>query len=334
MRPSVPPHAVESAVETALVPYRRVLVAVSGGVDSTVLLRACRLVAKDRAARGDGELLLEVAHVDHGVRSGSAADAEFVARLAAEEGLSFHLKTLGGPPPGANMEAWGRRERYRYFLRLLSERALDCVVTAHTRSDLVETFLMKLLANKEPTPIARWEERRRCLRPLLELDRRVVEGYATAVGVRYVTDETNADLGRTRNRIRHLLVPRLEADFGESSVRALGRRALAIAEDVETLRQLADRSAGRAAGEPFGTKEWLRVIRRELSEAPVAVKWRIAERLLLPSMGFNLGREHGLRVARFLEGSSPRVQLPGGSALERRTGGVVLTGFCPKGTET
>ncbi len=91
-------------------------------------------------------LHLEVAHVDHGLRAESADDARFVQARCAELGVLFHVDRLGPKPETENMEAWARRERYGFFRRVMRERDLHHLLTAHNAHDVAETLLMRLIS--------------------------------------------------------------------------------------------------------------------------------------------------------------------------------------------
>jgi len=128
-----------------LSPSDRVLVAVSGGPDSVALLHIlCDL-------RHELGLRLEVAHLQHGIRGQEAQDdARFVQQLAERFNLPFHLKEVSVPrlrsqAGKGNLEALGRRERYRFLAEVARQRNLDKIATAHTEDDQAETVLMWLL---------------------------------------------------------------------------------------------------------------------------------------------------------------------------------------------
>ena len=123
----------------------RVLVAVSGGPDSVALLHLLIEL------REEFQLDLEVAHLQHGIRGEEAReDARFVAALADQLGLPFHLREVSVPEirtaaGKGNLEALARDERYRFFAELVGARGLNKVATAHTRDDQAETVLMRFL---------------------------------------------------------------------------------------------------------------------------------------------------------------------------------------------
>ena len=296
----------------------RYLLAVSGGIDSMTLLHAC--VGAQRKLG----IHMEVAHVDHGVRCESTEDAAFVEAETRRVGLPFHLKNIK-PPARGNIEAWGRRARYEFFSEICKARSLDYVLTAHTANDVAETFLMRLLSNKELRPIERINCDRKRLRPLLAVPRAEIERYARTHGLAYRSDSTNADEHFLRNRVRHKLIPLLEEQFDKRAVEVLALRAGRVAEDLKVLDEICRRAVEHAVDSPLWTKAWRRKIVAEMAKLPEPLHWRIAETLLLSELGFRIGALHGGRVAELLKGGCVKVELPGARTLRSYRGAIVLS---------
>ena len=304
------------ALRAALPARGRLLLAVSGGMDSVALLHGCVQLAPRLG------LALEVAHVNHGLRPDAARDAAFVERLASGYGLPFHLRTAQGPPQRGNIEAWGRRLRCSFFRELLDSRGLDWVLTAHSADDAAETLLMKLVANKEPSGIEAADRRRRCLRPLLTVPRREIESFVRRSALPFVHDETNSDLTLLRNRVRNRLLPLLREEFDPRIEETLARRARGLADDIAFLYGLTAEARLRVSAHERYSREWLRAVKRELGWMPDALRWRFAERLFEPYLKYNLGRARSRRLADFLSGRRRAIELPGGTRLRARAGGV------------
>ncbi len=211
-------------------------------------------------------LALHVAHVDHGLRPDSGEDAAFVARMAQELGLPFHLRrldptTLQGP--GRNLEAQARQARYRALARMAQEALaqsreevdseLVSVAVAHTATDQAETLLMRLIRGSGPVGLAGMRPvrplvedagdgsaappRMHLVRPLLEVTREEIRAYLRGAGLPWREDPTNQDLGRVRNRIRHVVLPRLR-EINPQVVQALARAGLLLADEVDRLVRL------------------------------------------------------------------------------------------------
>ncbi|HEX9735604.1 MAG TPA: tRNA lysidine(34) synthetase TilS [Thermoanaerobaculia bacterium] len=228
----------------------RVLVAFSGGPDSIALLAGLAAVAP--------RLGLEVhaAHLDHGLDGDSARRAREAVRLAAGLGIAL---AVAGPEPnarpgGQSVEAAARRARYAFLERRADEVGADFVATAHHADDQAETVLLRLLFGSGLAGLAGIRERRgRLVRPLLGLRRRQLhDGLGSLLApLSPVVDPTNDDLAVARNRVRHLLLPRLERRWPDVVERLCALAAAAAAAGRRTDALLAARLAPRPlSGEP------------------------------------------------------------------------------------
>jgi len=190
-----------------IVPGEHVLMACSGGPDSTALLDALARLAPPRRWR------LSVAHVDHGLRAGSAAEAALVARLAADRGLAFRALSVR-VAPGASLQDRARTARHN-ALREEAERVGAAVIAlGHTADDQAETVLMRALSGASPRGLLAMAERERGLvRPLLRVWREATVAYCAALGLEPLEDPSNLDPRFLRSRVRHEVIPALEAVF-------------------------------------------------------------------------------------------------------------------------
>lgn len=177
----------------------RYLAAVSGGVDSVVLL--------DMLAHEDGHEIV-VAHFDHGIRPDSAADARFVAALAARYGFPFvtRREELGARAS----EALARTRRYA-FLRGEAATRHAVIATAHHQDDLVETVAINLVRGTGWRGLAVLSAPD-VVRPLLALTKCDIYDYARDHRLEWVEDDTNATEAYLRNRVRHRLAGVPEED--------------------------------------------------------------------------------------------------------------------------
>ena len=180
------------------------LVAASGGADSTALL--CALCAMG--------LRVGVAHVHHGLRGVAAdADAVFVAALAARLGAPvLHARVDAARRDGRSPEARARALRYAALESLRVAGGYSWVATAHTLDDQAETVLLRALRGTSPlglAGIAPLDGRRRLLRPLLGVRRAAVREYLAARDEAWREDVSNADLALPRNRLRAEVLPAL-----------------------------------------------------------------------------------------------------------------------------
>jgi tRNA(Ile)-lysidine synthase len=218
---------------------------VSGGADSLALLflavaAGCRVTA---------------IHVDHGLREGSAAEAEVVAAAAAEVGAAFASRTVA-VAPGSNLEGRARNARRGV---LPADAA-----TGHTADDQAETVLLNLLrgagldglAGMRPGPS----------KPILSLRRAETQALCAQLGWTPVADPSNDDPAYLRNRVRHEILPLLVEIAGRDLVPILCRQADLLRDEADLLDQLAaglDGNDGRA-----------------LAAAPTAVARRAVRSLL------------------------------------------------------
>ena len=190
-----------------------VIVAVSGGADSTALLH---LLA---SLRDEWNLTLVVAHLDHRLRADSADDARFVVRMAAEIGVAFaaDLADVRGLAHRRKLsiEEAGRLARYEFLDRVARMHGARRIATAHTQDDQLETVLMRILRG-DPwealggIPIKRPLEAAHVIRPLLTVTREEVRRYLSTRSIEWREDPSNRDLRFDRNWIRWRVLPDLE----------------------------------------------------------------------------------------------------------------------------
>jgi tRNA(Ile)-lysidine synthase len=226
----------------------RVIVAVSGGADSTALL-----LAFDELLRaGRMTLALKVAHLDHGLRGeAGAGDARRVAELANELGYEFVVgrAEVAGRARASrdNLEQAARRERYEFLERVGREWEARAVAVGHTLDDQAETLLLALLRGSGARGLGGMRERRGfreagdrllLVRPLLGWARRAetVE-YCESRGASVSADEMNEDEGFARVRVRRRLLPLLET-FNPRATETLARTAGLLRREADALEDL------------------------------------------------------------------------------------------------
>jgi tRNA(Ile)-lysidine synthase len=202
----------------------RIVLAVSGGADSMVLL--------DAAARLPGAATrFVVATFDHGTGPWAREAAAFVAAEARRRGIPV---VVGRTNEELRGEAAWRGARWR-FLREVARRERARVATAHTRDDQVETVLMRLLRGAGPRGLAALAAPSPVLRPLLALRRSTLRRWAVRHQVSWRDDPSNVDPRHLRNRLRRDLLPALRRVWpgAERELVSLGRRAARWRRDVE-----------------------------------------------------------------------------------------------------
>jgi tRNA(Ile)-lysidine synthase len=225
---------------------RSVLIAVSGGADSTALLVGTALV-RERL-----RLSVEVATLDHGLRPESAGEARGVERLAALHALPVHVRQLH-LRPGAGVELRAREARYEALEALRSERGLEAVATAHTATDQAETLLMRLARGTALRGAAGILPRRgSVVRPMLELTREQIEAFLQEQGVGFISDPMNADPRLFRTRVRQEVLPALTRAAGFPVAERLASFARLAAEDEALLDGMARSAWDRLVREGGG----------------------------------------------------------------------------------
>ena len=193
-------HAVDRAVRT--LPAGRLLLAVSGGLDSMVLLHAVSHAAAADGRSGD----VVVATFDHGTGAAAADAVQHVLATAAALGVAA---VAGGGMPLAPTEAAWRDARWA-FLRTVAARDDATIATAHTADDQAETVLLRAMRDAGARGLAGLAAAGPVRRPFLALRRAVLVDYADRGSIRWVHDPSNADMRFARNRVRRDILPALE----------------------------------------------------------------------------------------------------------------------------
>ena len=221
--------------------------AVSGGPDSLALL-----VLATEAGCG-----VTAWHVDHGLREGSAAEAEVVAEAAARWGAAFEARTAHCDP-GPNLEARAREARYAVLP--------EGVLTGHTADDQAETVLLNFIRGAGPDGLAGINPARR---PILDLRRHETHALCDELGLKPAQDPSNLDPAHRRNRVRHELLPLL-CDIADRDVVPIIARSASLMSGIrDLLDELAtatdptDAKAMASTPEPLAQMALRRWIQRE-----------------------------------------------------------------------
>lgn len=224
-----------------------VVVAVSGGADSTALL----LVLADLA--DELGIVIHVAHFDHRTRPrASAEDADFVAKLANRVGAPIRVGRAEKP---TKTEDAARSARYDFLRRAAGEIGATAIATGHTRDDQAETVLLHLTRGSGLAGLAGMRPLRDGIaRPLLAIGRKETVAVCRAARIRPRTDPTNRSLNFARNRVRLEVLPEL-AKINPRASEAIARLAEAAAalqsdddrEVADALARARDKDAIRVA---------------------------------------------------------------------------------------
>lgn len=255
--------------------------AFSGGPDSTALVALARRAGCRVTAH----------HVDHGLRPGSADDAERARAIASRLDVAFALHTVQ-VTPGPNLQARARHAR-RATLPAGS-------MTGHTCDDQAETFLVRLLRGSGATGLSGMQPGP--AHPILSLRRRETEALCTRLGIEPVRDPTNQRLDGWRNRVRHELLP-LATDIADRDVTlVLARAADLLRDDDAFLDELA------AEIDPTDA--------RAVAQAPPVLARRAVRRWLTVD-GYPPDTAAIDRVLAVARGEAVACELPGGRSVRR-----------------
>jgi tRNA(Ile)-lysidine synthase len=258
------------ALFTPLGGAKLLLIAVSGGPDSTALL----LMAAEWAKRR-GKTLIAAATVDHGLRPESAEEAKAVAALCRRLGVEHRTLLWKGAKPSSRLQERAREARYRLLVDHAKAIGADAILTAHHADDQAETVLFRLLrgsgvAGLRGMDATTTRNGMMIARPLIGLKKSNLVAFARARGVPFVNDPSNTDPRFARARLRALLARLGEEGLAAESLDRLARRAR---ETEEALAHLTAEVEARLGSED-------EVDARALYAAPIAIVQRIlAERI-------------------------------------------------------
>ncbi|MDD4903124.1 MAG: tRNA lysidine(34) synthetase TilS [Candidatus Bipolaricaulis sp.] len=255
----------------------RVLAAVSGGLDSVTLVSILHRLAEELG------FSIVVAHLDHALRSGSAADAAFVVDLGGRMGLPVVAERIDvgalAQSERIGIEEAAREARHDFLDRAAREAAAERVALGHTADDQAETILFRLARGTGLEGLRGMDAMSgKLIRPLLHVTRADVRRYAEAQGLSWREDPSNVDLRFSRNRIRQHVLPELRT-INPEAAGALQRTGRLAGEALDALGYLVSSlwPALGASVEP-GRVEWSRDAFTRLPESVQAFVLREAIR--------------------------------------------------------
>lgn len=240
----------------------RILVAVSGGVDSMVLLR----LLKELAAASGWKLF--VAHYNHQLRGrASDGDEQFVRRTATALGLPFHagrgdVNALA-KEQGISVEMAARELRHQFLAQTARRLKCSVIAVAHHADDQVELFFLRLfrgtggegLGGMKWSSVSPVNKQIRLARPLLDVSKKELEKFARENQIRFREDVSNTSRDMLRNRVRHELLPLLRKDFQP----ALNRTILRLMEVVGAEADVVSLAAKEWLAKPSRRSAWSRL---------------------------------------------------------------------------
>ncbi len=264
------------------------LLAVSGGPDSTALLLMAALWAKQKAAPR-----LYAATVDHGLRREGADEAAAVANLAKTHGIAHKTLRWEGDKPTTRVQERAREARYRLLGAHAAQLGLSAVVTAHHLDDQAETVLFRLARGSGIAGLAGMASRSQrdgvtIFRPLLAYPKSALVAFCEREGIAYASDPSNEDLHYARPRLRKLMLEVAREGLDAPTLARLARRAALVEEALIAQTIAAEKRLGLVAtgacdasalfAEPF------EIARRLLTLAFAAIGGEAPERVSLEKM--------------------------------------------------
>ena len=277
-------HALSSTdIDALFAPFARaktLLIAVSGGPDSTALLLMAAEWAKQRS-----KTRIEAATVDHGLRPESADEAKAVAKLCARLKVGHRVLQWKGVKPTSRLQERAREARYRLLVDHAKAIGADAVVTAHHADDQAETVLFRLLrgsgvAGLRGMDLMSARDGMTIARPLMGLKKRDLIAFAKARAAPFIDDPSNTDPRFARTRLRALLTRLGEEGLDADGLDRLARRARETEEALAHLTAEVELRLGSEAA----------IDARALFAAPIAVGRRILARRIAEAGGRDLSR--------------------------------------------
>lgn len=288
---------------TALIPEgARILVGYSGGADSTCLVHLLHRAGVDFVA----------AHLHHGQREEADKEMALCEAFCQELDVPFASGRADVPRLAADLkiglEEAGRQARYGFFNQAAFRLGCELIATAHTKTDHIETTLLNIARGAGLNGLAGIQQRRdNVIRPLLIFSREETRAYCEEHGLWFHDDPANGDLSFSRARVRHRILPELEA-INPSADDAIVRLAEIAEEEDRFLNGMAAAALEQTEIDLNGSLAFLTrdceaaFDRSSLGTLP-PVLFRRAVRLAVQALGANLTREQTQTVASNEKGS-------------------------------
>jgi tRNA(Ile)-lysidine synthase len=292
---------------------KKLLVGVSGGRDSMVLLHALRRIGFRNPV---------VCHLDHTLRGKSSrADATFVAKHARS--LGFALESARADTRAfaeankKSLELAARELRHAFFEECAKRHRCRLLLLAHHADDQIETCLFNFLRGSGAAGLGGMKPTSKrgnieIRRPLLEIERAEIDRYIKRHRIPFREDSTNAETLHTRNKLRHSIIPAIERELGPAFRRAVPRAAEILRAEDEWMSSMVP-----AVGETLNC--------RELRAMPLALQRRTVLTWLRARAVPEAGWEETQRVLSLLDTNGPaKINLPGNLHARRRAGVLFL----------
>lgn len=224
----------------------RLVIGVSGGPDSICLLDILRKIKETnlknenlkKSAVKIPKFDFVVAHINHMIRKEAKQDEEFVKKYCEKNNIEFYCKSIDIIKIANNnkisTEEAGRNARYQFFDEVLEKTNSNKIVIAHNKNDKVETIIMNELRGCGILGLKGIEAKRgKYIRPLIEVERKIVEKYCTENNLDPRIDKTNFENIYTRNKIRNIIIPYIEKEFNPNIINTMDRLSNIVIEQEE-----------------------------------------------------------------------------------------------------
>ncbi len=222
-----------------------VIVGVSGGPDSIALSFILN------SLRHELGISLHLAHLNHGLRKSADTDEQFVKRFAATLNIPLTTKKIDlRKHTTGSIEEWARHYRFQFLIETAKKKKGDTIALAHTRDDLAETVLMRLLRGTGMAGLRailpkRTIEGMSFIRPLLIFSKAEVLAFLKSRRLKFRLDQSNRSTKFFRNKIRLKLLPLLEKEYNPNTKELLANCAETIGQDYEYLEESSRKHFGR-----------------------------------------------------------------------------------------
>lgn len=259
----------------------RILVACSGGPDSMALL----YLLQDIATHRHTTYKIGVAIVDHCIRPESKDEVLWLQHQVEELGLPFYSATFDVPrlskEDKKSEETIGRQVRYQWLNEIAQSEGYDYISVAHHKDDQAESILAHIIRGSglnglTGMSVVQSEYAIPVVRPLLDVTKENLLAYIGTKHISYCVDSTNEDVRYQRNRIRHRIIPELEA-INPAVVDAIVRLGSSVNEDVMVISDLTSRTFDKLVSID---DDEVRISRRALRQEPLAIQRRLWQRLV------------------------------------------------------
>ena len=300
-------------------PGDRVLIGVSGGPDSMVLLHILKDLVPELS------LTLAVAHLNHGLRDEAKDEAEFVKSVCDGLDIDCHADSVDvnryRHRHRLSIEEAGRRMRYAFFNSVMKKYSYHKIALGHHADDNAEQVLLFLLRGSGSVGFAGIPPVRdgKVIRPLLRLPRKEILNYLTAFDIESVSDRSNQDVRFLRNRVRHQLIPHLQRSYNPQIISALNRLSEILRDESHWMSEMTAISYSKALLSRGMDQCRLSIL--ALSKLPKAARRQVIRKAISELKGDlrRISFTHIEAVLQLIESNRLEsvVLLPGGWAVRR-----------------